>query len=124
MDAAVPEALIANYEYSISSLILPDPDDRHVLAAAIHAHADVIVTFNLSDFPAAMLEPHGLSALHPDEFVLQLLEENPDGVYEAVARQRAALQNPPQTAAELLETFERQGLKQTAARLRESIDLL
>jgi predicted nucleic acid-binding protein len=56
MNAHVRDCLVGNYESLISSLSLPDPDDRHVLAAAIRARADVIVTFNLKDFPAEALE--------------------------------------------------------------------
>src|SRR5260370_1154295 len=53
MCEAVPDCLIEGYEYLVAELDLPDPNDRHVLAAAIHAEVDQIVTANLSDFPAA-----------------------------------------------------------------------
>jgi len=57
MDRAVPDALVAGYEELIDPLTLPDPDDRHVLAAAIRGRADVIVTSNLKDFPETALKP-------------------------------------------------------------------
>ena len=56
MNRHVEDCLVTGYEDLIDGLTLPDPDDRHVLAAAIKAGADVIVTFNLRDFPAAELE--------------------------------------------------------------------
>lgn len=58
------------YELWVTSLSLPDEDDRHGLAAAIRCGADSIVTFNIKDFPKFALEPYGIEALHPDEFVL------------------------------------------------------
>jgi hypothetical protein len=94
-------------------------NDRHVLAAAIHSRANAIITCNLSDFPAIALEPLGLIAIHPDDFVMQLIDEDEDTVCAAVVRQRAALRNPPQTVEELLATLEKQGLKKTAAHLRK-----
>lgn len=56
---------------------LPDPDDRHVLAAAIRCRADVIVTMNLRDFPSEGLAAFGMEAQHPDEYqVRPELEED------------------------------------------------
>jgi len=58
MNTHVQDSLVTGYESLIPGLKLPDQDDRHVLAAAIRSGADVIVTFNLSDFPASALEPY------------------------------------------------------------------
>jgi hypothetical protein len=118
MDAHVPDCLVTGYEPLIPTLTLPDLDDRHVLAAAVHGGAGVIVTFNLGDFPAAVLGPYGLEAVHPDEFVVRLFEESPESVLEAVRRQRAALKRPPKTAAEYLATLEQCRLTETVSRLR------
>src|ERR1700722_18805075 len=60
MDSNTRDALVMGYESLISSLQLPDPDDRHVLAAAIVGRCDVIVTANLTDFPDALLTPFGI----------------------------------------------------------------
>ena len=124
MNAHVRDCLVADYEELIPALTLPDPDDRHVLAAAIRARADVIVTINLADFPAATLRTYGIEAQHPDDFIVHLLDLAPGTVCAAVKRQRESLRNPPKSADELLATFEKQGLAQTVARLREFIDLL
>ncbi len=69
MNASVRDCLVENYRELIPALDLPDLDDRHVLAATIVANADVIVTFNLRDFPRENLETYGIEALHPDEFI-------------------------------------------------------
>src|SRR4051794_30457659 len=63
MDRHVPDSLVTDYEPLIPTLILPDPDDRHVLAAAIHAQAELIVTFNLGDFPASVLSSYEASGV-------------------------------------------------------------
>ena len=57
MDLHVPDCLITGYEFLIPTLTLPDADDRHVLAAAIHGGAGLIVTFNLNDFPRSIFLP-------------------------------------------------------------------
>jgi hypothetical protein len=91
-------------------LTLPDPDDRHVLAAAIRGGAEVIVTYNLTDFPVETLARFDIEALHPDDFVVGLLDAAPGVVCATVKRQREGLRNPPKTADELLTTLEGQGL--------------
>lgn len=118
MDAAVQDCLVTDYHEVIPTLDLPDADDRHVLAAAIKGSADIIVTFNLSDFPVRTLENHQIRAQHPDNFIVSLLELDAPSVHEAIGRQRAGLKNPPHTATQLLDTLEAQGLKQSVAMLR------
>jgi predicted nucleic acid-binding protein len=70
MNQSVPDCLVDDYDHLIEAITLPDPNDRHVVAAAIHAGCDAIVTFNLKDFPAEVLEANGLEAIHPDDFVV------------------------------------------------------
>ena len=74
VDRALPAARVTGYEHHVARLSLPDPDDRHVLAAAIEVGADVIITFNLDDFPQCALESYETDALHPDVFVRSLYE--------------------------------------------------
>lgn len=118
MDEHVPDCLVTGYEALIPTLLLPDPDDRHVLAAAIHGGADSVVTFNLGDFPASVLGRYDLEAVHPDEFILRLCDESQESVLDAVRRHRAALTRPPKSAADYLATLEQCRLTETAARLR------
>ena len=119
MDQHAVDALVTGYEDLIPGLQLPDPDDRHVLAAAIRGHADVIVTINLRDFPSDTIGPFGIEAQHPDEFILHLLDLAPGAVVAAAENHRQSLKSPPKTVSEYLETLERQGLTQTVSVLRE-----
>ena len=63
MDAHVRDSLVAGFEHLIPSIYLPDPDDRHVVAAAIYCNANLIVTFNLKDFPVETLQPYNPTTL-------------------------------------------------------------
>lgn len=121
MDRHAPDALVTGYEDLIEGLQLPDPGDRHVLAAAIRARADVIVTANVRDFPADILTPFEIEAQHPDDFVTQLLDLAPAIVPEAARRHRESLKNPAKTIEEYLLTLERQGLTRTVSVLREYV---
>jgi len=124
VNASVPDCLVTRYEKLAETLDLPDPDDRHVLAAAIRSGAQVIVTYNLGDFPPALLEAYEIDAQHPDTFVCHLLDLAAPAVAAAVKSQRAALRHPPQTVEELLATFENLQLAGTVSRLRTMIALL
>jgi predicted nucleic acid-binding protein len=121
MDEHAIDALVTGYEALIPSLQLPDPNDRHVLAAAIRARADVIVTANLRDFPAGLLAPLAMEAQHPDEFVLHLLDLSPTLVVKAAQDHRQSLKNPAMSVEAYLTALERQGLTQTVSMLREYI---
>ena len=118
MDRHAEDCLVTGYESLIEGLSLPDPDDRHVLAAAIAGRADVIVTSNLKDFPDVILEGYGIEAQHPDEFVRHLIDLAPVLVIDAVRDQQASLVNPPMSMSELLAVFERLSLTDTVLELR------
>ena len=77
------------------------------------------MTFNLKDFPAQALEPYNLSAQHPDDFIVDLLDLHPAGVLEAAANHRRSLKNPSKTADEYLDTLLAQGLTQSVAVMRQ-----
>jgi len=119
MNDAVPDCLVTGFEPLEEALKLPDPDDRHVLAAAIQANAQVIVTFNLGDFPADALAPYDIEAKHPDGFLLDSLDIAPGAMVRCLTEQAAVLRNPPRTVAEVLETLREQGLVRAVARFRE-----
>jgi len=110
---------VKDYEHLIEQLHLPDPNDRHVLAAAIRAEADLIVTSNLRDFPQAMLNSYNIEAVAPDELVCRLIQNDSTAVLQAVRRHRERLRNPPKTVDEYLATLEKQGLSKTVAFLCE-----
>jgi len=119
MTKAVADCMVEVYEPLIAGLTLPDPNDRHVLAAAVRAGAQAIVTFNLRDFPDAALAVHGVEAIHPDAFVLDLIDLWPAAVATAVQEQAASLKNPPMSLADVLDVLRNNGLVQSVAKLRE-----
>jgi hypothetical protein len=118
MNAHVRDCLVTGYESLISGLTLPDPDDRHVLAAAIRSRSKVIVTFNLNDFPAEILSSHGLEAQHPDAFIGHLIDVAPEKVLVAAQTCRARLCAPPRSVEEYLHALAAQRLPRTVAFLR------
>jgi predicted nucleic acid-binding protein len=115
MDENVMDAVVEGYQSLVPSLVLPDPKDRHVLAAAIVGRADVIVTNNIVDFPADTLGPLGLEAQQPDAFIMHLVDLSPQAVAAAVGMCRARLRNPPMDRAAYLASLRRNGLTNVAA---------
>lgn len=124
MNAAVLDCLVEGYEELIPALKLPDPNDRHVLAAAIKSGADAIVTFNRRDFPKAVLENYDIELQHPDTFVQHQMGLDAAKVVIAAQRCRARLKNPPATVEEYLERLEAQSLPLTVTELRPYSALL
>ncbi len=118
MRKVLPEADINGYEHRIARLTLPDPGDRHVLAAAIHAGAEIILTFNLKDFPAEILAPFGLVARDPDAFLGDLYESDPEAVIAVAEAARMNLNLSAPSVEAFVNTLERQRLVRFAARLR------
>lgn len=117
MNQVAPNCLVSGYGQYVPSLSLPDANDRHVLAAAIAASAAVIVTFNLSDFPAATLGAYGIEPLHPDVFLSALFDDTPDLFLQAIRMHRASLLNPPKDAEGYLQTLRANRLTELALRL-------
>jgi hypothetical protein len=118
MNAHVDDCLISGFEGLIPSLKLPDPDDRHVLAAAITGRCDVIVTFNQKDFPDSALLPFGIERQDPDSFLLYQLDLSPGKFLNAVCKHRARLKKPPTSQEQYLEILLRQGLTQLVQTLK------
>ncbi|UVL47679.1 PIN domain-containing protein [Pseudomonas moraviensis] len=117
MNLAIPDACIDGYEDLVSGLTLPDENDRHVLAAAIRCGADVIVTFNLKDFPSCHLAPYGIEAQHPDEFVENLFHLDSAAVVAAAQSQRRQLKTPTVEVDKYLGFLQRQGLVESVKAL-------
>ena len=121
VDWEVPES---GWRPLATGLALPDPNDVHVLAAAIAGHADCIVTPNLADFPPAALVPHGLERIHPDEFIVAQIDLDLVSTLPAFRAMRARRRNPQNTPLEFAAALERNGLVQTADRLRACAALI
>jgi predicted nucleic acid-binding protein len=115
---AVPDYRTVASARRINALTLPDPDDRHVLAAAIETGADVIVTGNLRDFPPASPAPHGIMILTPDQALCEIHDEDPERMVQAAADMRARMVAPPHSPEAWLARLETAGAKALADRLR------
>lgn len=124
MADAIPDSQSYGHERFIDVVELPDPNDRHVVAAAIAGHADAIVTFNLRDFPATVLDPLGIEVQHPDDFVVNQLHLNLTDALKGIKAQRLRLTRPPQNPADIIKTITRCGLPQTAGLLAENAELI
>lgn len=109
MNQAFDDACVQGWEQLVGAIDLPDPDDRHVVAAAVQGRADLIVTANLKDFPAEVLGRFNLQAQDPDEFFMNQLDLDPAQVMRSVQVQAVATRNPPLTVAAVLASLERCG---------------
>lgn len=122
MGEAIPDALVTEHEALIDGLELPDPDDRHVLAAAIRANAQVIVTSNLTDFPDHRLKRFGIEAQSPDEFLHHLVDLAPQTILGLISNAATCLQDPPLSVHDLLDLLERDGLAEAVGELRRHLN--
>ena len=118
MNADVRDALVDGHQSLIPALELPDPDDCHVLVAAIKCGADLILTFNLDDFPEQVLSIYGLGAGHPDFFLVDQLNLDAERVCMAMREHRASLRNPLKTVEQYLATLEEQRLSRFSQAVR------
>lgn len=116
---AVPDCIVTGYDHLEAGLDLPDPGDRHVLAAAIRTGAQAIVTFNLKDFPDHVLARYDIEPKHPDEFVLETIDLAPAAVARCVTQQAASCRTPPVSLPDLLATLRDGGLVRSVVRMRE-----
>jgi predicted nucleic acid-binding protein len=118
MNEHVRDALVKDYEGLIDNLDLPDKDDRHVLAAAIKGRADLIVTFNLKDFPSEKLQKWEIEAQHPDDFLVHQFHLSQPIFLQAVKTVRSRLKNPPKSVEDYLDTLREQGLLATVRAIK------
>jgi len=119
MQTALPAANVHDFEPLVDGITLPDPGDRHVLAAAIRSGAQAIVTFNTKHFPSSALDRYDIEAKHPDDFVMDCIDLAPVLVANCVRAQAQALRNPPQRVGDVLSALRDGGLVQSVARLNE-----
>lgn len=121
MNEALPEATISGYEDHIPTVSLPDPDDRHVAAAAIAAGASVILTWNLRDFPAVEMKKHGLCRQTPDAFLADLYDKVPDLMVSSLANARRNLNKTRVSASDFIDILTNQRLAGLTTRLKKHL---
>lgn len=121
MNDALPRATVIGYEDLIPAVSLPDPDDRHVVAAAIAAGASVILTWNLRDFPATALKKHGLRRQTPDAFLADLYDQAPDLAVSSLANARRNLSKSRVSASDFIDILNNQKLGQLGKRVRSRL---
>ncbi|MFF2085330.1 PIN domain-containing protein [Nocardia sp. NPDC058176] len=121
MKFAFPDAMVTGYESLISGME-NDPKDRHVLAAAVRSGAEVLVTFNVRDFPEHALKSYDLIAVTPDDFLLDQLDLYPGLTISTLHRQAAAYRRDPRSVTGLLSVLERTGTRVFAAEVRRHLD--
>lgn len=121
MERVLPQARVTGYLARIPAITLPDPGDRHVVAAGEEAGASIIVTWNVRDFPAAELRKHGLRKLTPDAFLTELHDAKPAAVAASVENARLNLNRSQVSRRAYLETLQRQGLKRFVSALSQTL---
>jgi len=126
MREAVPDWEIQEVAWSsiAGCLSLPDPNDIHVLAAAIAGHADCIVTRNHQDFPESIMATHGIDILDPDVFIVNQWDLESVPVMVAFKEMRARRKKPTESVEDFARTLEKNGLPATAQKIREAAALI
>lgn len=122
MTNAFEDALVEGYEPVVEAMESPDPDDRHVFAAAVAAGASGIVTSDRTGFPAQTADQHNLLIIPPDEFLLDLLDMAPSTVTRALNEQSAAYTRPPRSVEDILAALNRAGAPRFAAEILRHLD--
>jgi hypothetical protein len=121
MNDALPEAMVSGYKHHVPAVNLPDPDDRHVVAAGIAAGAAIILTWNLRDFPANELKRFGLRRETPDAFMTGLYDKVPDLTIGSLANARRNLSKTQVSASGFIGILKSQDLTQLAQRVQKHI---
>jgi hypothetical protein len=126
MRDAIPDWEVPESAWSsiTGGIVLPNPGDVHVLAAAIAGHADCIVTANLKDFPSSVLMEYGIEAIDPDTFIINQWDLDPVNAIAAFKRMRARRKKPQSSAEDFAYALEIGGLPTTAERLRLAAELI
>lgn len=121
MEEVFPEALITDYPDLVVDIKLPDPDDVHVVAAAISAECNTIITFNLRDFPNDVLSSFGITPVHPEQFIFDLYQQFPQLVFHALNTVWSRLREPPYTVDEYCNLLSKRGLERISEIFRQGM---
>lgn len=121
MGDAYPSAEVTGYSEIATALTLPDHDDRHVLAAAIVGKCSGIITANLRDFPKDVVSRYDIEVIHPDDFIVNIIDLDEGRALAACRQHRAAMSNTTPTEEEYLDRYRRAGLIQAHGRLAPKV---
>jgi predicted nucleic acid-binding protein len=124
MSDAFPDAEIDGYEHLIGCLDLADERDRHVLAAAIVGRCSGIVTANVRHFPSEISERYQIEIVHPDDFIVNIIDLDEGRALAACRQHRAAMSASKPNATEYLERYKAAGLIQAHGRLALKVSQL
>lgn len=121
MARAFPDAAITDWEPLVPTIVVPDPADAHVVAAAIVAGAQIIVTSDQRGFTSGL--PAGLDSRSPDEFLLDALDLTPVTVADAVraVAARSGRHGPPRTARDIAVHLQRSTTPEFGAAVLEHL---
>ncbi len=119
MERAFRDACVTGHEALIPAVNLPDANDCHVLAAAVHANAQVLVTDNLKDFPSDELAKFEIELKSPDEFISDTITLHEQTAFGALKTMRTSYQNPALSTGKIIQFAESRGLMTTALLLKE-----
>ncbi|OGT27055.1 MAG: PIN domain-containing protein [Gammaproteobacteria bacterium RIFCSPLOWO2_02_FULL_42_14] len=122
MNYHVRDCLVEKYEKIIPKLNLPDKNDRHVLAAAIHSKSSIIVTFNTKDFPDRIVKKYEIKAKNPDDFIVNQCDFTPEILCSVAKNCRSRLKKPKFDVERYLQNLERQQLHNTVKMLKKYSD--
>lgn len=125
MEEAFEEACVRDFDEFLPACAgLPDPDDAHVVAAAIKTQAAMIVTDNLKDFLDLLLTRLNIEARSADSFIADTIALDPGRAVAAIRKMRERLRKPEKTADVLLLDMEAEGLIETVDILRPHVGSL
>jgi predicted nucleic acid-binding protein len=117
----LPKAMVTGYQKYVQAIILPDPGDRHVVAAGIAANASIIITWNLRDFPDGELNKFGLQCQTPDTFLSDLYDKVPDLTLGSLSNARENLSCSRTAASDFIHILNNQKLGQLAKRIQRHL---
>jgi hypothetical protein len=117
MRAGFDDAEVQNWKPYVGTFGLPDPDDEHVVAAAVAGHAGAVVTANLKDFPAARM-PRGIEVVEPSQFAANTVAVSPEAALRAVVSLTERRRKPPVSVDEFL------GVLRSKYSMHEAVDLI
>lgn len=124
MNKSIPDCLVCGYKNLINIVNLPDPDDQHVVAAAIKSNSQLIVTNNIKDFPNNVLSDFDIESINADDFFLDQLDLNRPLFLRSIKEIRKRLKSPPKTSEEYLFILQQVRLFSTVEELEKYADLI